>query len=557
MHSKFIGIVVGILTGLLGFTPTLAQEKPLIMPVAGAPSPSTWMLGQLYGNTTGAFNNGRAWYSAGQGLHFGIDISMPCGTPLIAVADAEVMFVDNMSFGSAPHNLILRHAEAGVTSLYGHLLQTPTVTQGQMVKKGDVVALSGDPDLTCVSRPHLHLEIRSLDYRTTYNPVDYIEASWHTMASIGSFGNTLFQQDMYNARRWMSLDDQPPVSFGGAMLNDYASTWPPTRELQPPASPILSRELLPEPAGAWNLRRIGYDGCCANMWWHPTNPDLLYAIDGGEGSHASIFEWSAASGTPTDMTSPAPPPLLSPDGTHQIIPGGQVTIRRLTDNAEWIVLTKGRTPAFSTDNSQLMWEIRSDITIPGEPAPTVEFWVSNFDGSNERMVLSQVGGSAQWLDESRLLISTPLPEDRQTSLSVFDTRDNSSFILGTWKWMRGLSIAPGGERIMFYVTFQDDVTQNSIYSIATQPGAAVQKMSWFGSWRWRDAESVYYIPFNTNTEQHTLAYYHILAGTNRTLTDPAVMPLTIANGLWSVSPDGRRIVFFNAVDRATWLLEES
>jgi hypothetical protein len=543
-----------LLVGLLGIGTISAQEnKPLVMPVAGAAGPSTWMLGQPYGNTTGAYNFGRAWYSAGQGLHFGIDLSMPCGTELVAVADGEVLFVDDLSFGSAPHNLLLRHAQAGVTSLYGHLLQRPNLIPGQLVQQGEVIALSGDPDLTCISRPHLHLELRSLDYRTTYNPVDYIQAPWHTLATIGSFGYPLFQQDMDNARRWLNLDDQPDVSFGGMILNQYAATWPPARDVQPPVNAPLRRELLPEPAGTWHLRRIGYDGCCANVWWHPTNADLLYTVDGNEGQRASIMEWSAASGTPTSLTSPAPPPLLSPDGTHQIIPGDQMTIRR-ADDAEWLVNTP--TGAISTDNSRLLWEVRSDMVTPGEPAAMTDFWVSDVSGENARVIVSQSGGSAQWLDEARVLIQTPVPEERATTLSVFNTRDNSSFTLGTWKWMRGLSVAPGGGRLLFYVNFQEDAAENSIYSIATQAGAAVEKLPWFGGWRWRDGDSVYYIPFDTTTEQHTLAYYHLPSGANRALTDPAAMPFTVANGLWSVSADGRRIVFFNALDRTMWLLEE-
>lgn len=269
-------------------------------------------------------------------------------------------------------------------------------------------------------------------------------------------------------------------------------------------------------------------------------------IDGGDNSQASIFEWSASSGTPTPTISPAPPPLLSPDGTHQIVPHGP--IRRLVDNVEWSVNVQDQVPAISADNSRLLWEVRSETST--------DFWVSNIDGSNAQAVVSQLGGSALWLDEARLLIQTPLPEVRATTLSVLDTRDSSRFDLGTWNWIRGLSIAPGGDRIMFYVNFQDDPAQNAIYSVATQPGAAAERMPWFGSWRWRDADSLYYIPFDPITDQQSLSYYHLPSGTNRALTDAAAQPFTIANGLWSVSADGRRIVFFNAVDRATWLLEE-
>ena len=37
-------------------------------------------------------------------------------------------------------------------------------------------------------------------------------------------------------------------------------------------------------------------------------------------------------------------------------------------------------------------------------------------------------------------------------------------------------------------------------------------------------------------------------------TDPATQPFTIANGDWSVSPDGREILFQEARDGNLWLL---
>lgn len=95
------------------------------MPVASPVGPGTWLFIQPYGNTVSAYNFGTAWYSAGQGLHFGIDVSMPCGTPLVAVADGEVIYADNMSFGSGPHNLILRHPDTGVTIANGDWSVSP------------------------------------------------------------------------------------------------------------------------------------------------------------------------------------------------------------------------------------------------------------------------------------------------------------------------------------------------------------------------------------------------------------------------------------------------
>lgn len=553
---RFSTRIILLVWMLFFIPPTAAQEnsKPFIMPMLEAASPSSWLMGQAYGNTTGAYNFGTAWYSAGQGLHFGIDISMPCGTPLIAVADGEVIYVDNLAFGAGPHNLILRHQQAGLTTLYGHLLDRPPVQQYQTVRQGDLVGYSGDPDVTCDSRPHLHLEVRSLDYRTAYNPVNYIIAPWDALAAVGPFNASLFQQDWYNPRQWMTLEDQPAVAFGGARLNAYTQSWPPPGEERPPNSAPPPRLFTPLADAPWLMRPVTFDGCCAVRWWHPTDANLLYVIDGSPGQLASIFEWDVSANAMTGLIESVPPRVLSPDGSHEMIrANGQVSIRRLSDGVEWMVNTAGFPPAISPDNGHLLWQVQYGQSVPGATPPVVEIWVSGIDGSNPRQVLVRERISASWLDGARLLISTT--NRTLTTLSVLNISDGSTFELGTWDRLRGLSIAPGGGRILFYQTYQSDRSLNSVYVMETQAGAQAQALSWFGGWRWRDSESVYYIPFDPVGGQQVLAYYHIPSGETRVLTDAATMPFTITNGDWSVSPDGRRIVFQNAQDRRLWVME--
>jgi murein DD-endopeptidase MepM/ murein hydrolase activator NlpD len=203
-------------------TPT----KPFILPVKAPPGPATWLIGQAYGNTTGAYRQRTTTYRLSQGIHFGIDFSLPCGTELVAIADGVVFAVDNLNFGSAPHNLIIDHPAVGYASLYGHLLERPALRVGQTVRQGEVIGLSGDPNGTCYGRPHLHLEIRNLSHERKYNPVPLMEADWDNLALIGSFSPT-FQRDLDNPRKWQRLDDQPESYSGGPLLNDFARSWPP------------------------------------------------------------------------------------------------------------------------------------------------------------------------------------------------------------------------------------------------------------------------------------------------------------------------------------------
>lgn len=533
------------------------QTRPFGLPMAMPASPSTWLFGQPYGNTIGSYNFGKYWYNSGQRLHFGIDLPMPCGTPVVAVGDAEVVYVDSTPFGAGPHNVVLRHPQVGVATVYGHLHDRSPLVPGQVVKKGQQVGVSGDPDLTCDSRPHLHLEVRSLDYRTAYNPIVFIDAPWHVLAAIGSYQSSLFQQDLRNPRRWMSLDDQPAIQFRGAALNDYALTWPPVWNDQPPPDAVPMRDLGPLPESSrWQLRPVTMGSCCPQPWWEPYSSNWLFALDGTPGQLANIIAWTLDSSAPPAIVGQAPPPFLSPDGTHQIVPGkAQTTIRRLVDGKEWTAPTQGFAPALSTDNSRLMWEVQKGQSIPGSPPPKVEIWVSTLGAQDARLIVSQAGGGARWLDSARLLIASV--ERTKTTLAVYDTRDATSFTLGTWAYVRSLSVAPGGGRIMFYRSWQPDRADNVIHTMETRPGAQVQKLPWFGSWRWRDANSVYYIPFTPNQAKQTLAYYHIPTGTDRKLTDIKDQGFTVANGDWNVSPDGRRMAFQNVEDMNIWLLEDT
>jgi murein DD-endopeptidase MepM/ murein hydrolase activator NlpD len=214
---------------LIAPSPILAQdpapERPFSLPFADPPGPDTWFLGQPYGNTTGAYRQRRTTYGASGGIHFGVDLAARCGTEIVAIADGVVFAIDG-PFGSPPHNLMIDHPALGYASLYGHLLEPPNLTLGQIVKRGEVVALSGDSFETCDRRPHLHLEIRDLNHVRKYNPTLLIAANWDNLALFGSFGRS-FQYDLTDPRKWQSLYDQPEVFTGGPIVNDFAETWPP------------------------------------------------------------------------------------------------------------------------------------------------------------------------------------------------------------------------------------------------------------------------------------------------------------------------------------------
>ena len=220
-----------VLTYLIPLQTVFAQdpaensiERPFSLPFADPPGLETWYLGQPYGNTTGAYFQRFTTYGASGGIHFGVDLATRCGTEILAIADGTVFAIDG-PFGSPPHNLMIDHPELGYASMYGHLLEAPSLVPGQRVQRGEVIALSGDSFGTCDRRPHLHLEIRDLNHVRKYNPLTLIEANWDNLALLGPFGRN-FQRDLTDPHKWQSLYEQPEVYTGGPIVNDFTHTWP-------------------------------------------------------------------------------------------------------------------------------------------------------------------------------------------------------------------------------------------------------------------------------------------------------------------------------------------
>lgn len=205
--------------------PPAQTERPFRLPFAEPPGPNTWLLGQPYGNTVGAYFQRNTTYGASGGIHFGLDLSAPCGTEAVAIADGVVFAVDG-PFGSPPHNLMIDHLQLGYASLYGHLLEPPALLPGQAVQAGQVVALTGSSRDDCQRGAHLHLEIRDLNHIRKFNPMTLIEANWNNLALVGSSGYS-FMRDLEYPRRWQTLYDQPEVRTNGPIVNDFALTWPP------------------------------------------------------------------------------------------------------------------------------------------------------------------------------------------------------------------------------------------------------------------------------------------------------------------------------------------
>ncbi len=537
--------------------PLTPDPPPFSLPFAEPAGPATWLYQQHYGNTIAAFNYGDVWYEFGQGLHFGIDFETPCGTPVRAIGDGVVVAINSKFFGAGPRNVVLDHPGTGYASLYGHLSRNADIRLGDTVQRGEVIGYSGDPDGSCGSRPHLHLELRSADYRTTYNPIPLIAANWHMLSSIGPT-YPAFQQDLDAPRRWMRLEDQPKVRFGGLPLNLYAHPWPPPVELQPPPNPPPDRTLPTLPSNVRvTLQPITRGAWSVGTWWSPADSGAVYVVDAPHGQPSAVFRQPLESGA-RQFVRRTPPLFTSPDGalTVERLSDGRMRITRLADGASWDVDTQGVYPAISPDGARLLWRVVYGEIVPGTSTPGVAFWVSKLDGSEMRRVYSGRDLSAQWLDAHRILIVRRITYTPTRELYTLDVTqpDAEPQLLGAYDFLHDLRVAPGGAWIAFFLAFQDDPAANGVYTQRTRIGSVPQRLDAFGAYRWRDRCSLYVLSYDPTQNAHALGVADALSGRVRWLTDPATLPIRVANGQWSVSPDGQQIAFLDPQDYGLYLL---
>lgn len=98
--------------------------------------------------------------------HQGVDYTIPEGSSVFATADGRVRSVSSRSSTSG-RTVVLDHGNGYETS-YSHLGDI-NVTTGQYVRRGDIIARSGNTGLSLA--PHLHYEVRYNGMRV--DPIHY------------------------------------------------------------------------------------------------------------------------------------------------------------------------------------------------------------------------------------------------------------------------------------------------------------------------------------------------------------------------------------------------
>ena len=98
--------------------------------------------------------------------HQGVDYAIPEGSRVFATADGTVKEV-SLRNSTSGQTVVIDHGQ-GYETLYSHLGKI-NVRRGQTVRRGDIIALSGNTGLSLA--PHLHYEVRCNGMRV--DPIHY------------------------------------------------------------------------------------------------------------------------------------------------------------------------------------------------------------------------------------------------------------------------------------------------------------------------------------------------------------------------------------------------
>jgi murein DD-endopeptidase MepM/ murein hydrolase activator NlpD len=113
-----------------------------------------------------AFGSRRVVNGVPRAPHTGTDLSAPAGTEVVATNHGKVVLAGKYFFAGG--SVVIDHG-GGLYSMYFHLSEVK-VEEGEMVRRGDVLALSGGTGR--VTGPHLHWGVRLNNSRV--DPLDLL-----------------------------------------------------------------------------------------------------------------------------------------------------------------------------------------------------------------------------------------------------------------------------------------------------------------------------------------------------------------------------------------------
>ncbi len=129
-------------------------------------------------------------------FHEGLDLKAATGTKVYSSADG---IVETTKYNGGYGNMLIIQHAYGFKSVYGHLSRF-AVQPGQFVRKGQLVAFSGNTGLT--AGPHLHYEVRFIG--DPLNPEPFLKWNYSNFAYLFEKEKKIRWASLVEATRWQA-----------------------------------------------------------------------------------------------------------------------------------------------------------------------------------------------------------------------------------------------------------------------------------------------------------------------------------------------------------------
>lgn len=298
-------------------------------------------------------------------------------------------------------------------------------------------------------------------------------------------------------------------------------------------------------------------GCCVNPGWLPDSESIVFIDKPQADAPVGIYRVRLDTPLQSVLWNPRIASYTTEFDYAQIPEQAGTRLIRVSDGQEWRIKNGGRSVQISPDRTRIVWtETRETFPIENRLS---NIMLANLDGSEPKRILQVLrGGVSGWLDDNRLLVNGRSSRDTfDTTLFVYDLRDESRVEIARSERIRITAPSPDGARIVYGITNDPDPGKNGLW-LARTDGTETRKLDFFGPVQWLDATRLIYVPFDWNAPNadtqptHAFFEYDVTTDKTRRLTPPD-QPFTIASGDWDVSPDGKKIVLVNAADNNLWL----
>ncbi|MCB9134754.1 MAG: PD40 domain-containing protein [Anaerolineales bacterium] len=351
----------------------------------------------------------------------------------------------------------------------------------------------------------------------------------------------------------LPIDNSPFPTPSPALLISPSLPLPNTPTPLPPTDTPTPE---PSPTPAPQLIQLTSNGCCVQPFFSPDSTHLRFLDKPAPDAPTGIYQIPLTGGEPELFTTKLG--LYSPDMQLVAYPeGGQTYLERLADAERWTIPNGGRSISFSPSGAQVAWVLGQ----PGPPFDSAlrEIRVGTVDGSEARQVITLIGGGfAGWVSETQILVTGQPSDGDESALWVLSLEEDGQRELARGGRIRSVSVAPGGAWVVYLVTFSTDPAQDGIWMQNIATGERF-KLDLLGGYRWRDADHLLVIPLDPNAASGPVASHQLwevdTMGVSRALTDPARLPFKVAEGDWTVSPDGQWVAFVSATDHNIWVIK--